>query len=284
METLGQYIHFQEKIGDGSFGEVFLVETLKGEKRAIKVEKKGKRSRVQSEYQMYKILKDVDGIPKVYDFIQTTEFNLMSMEMLGLNLEEIFVKHDRRFMIPSILYLGREIIKIIQSVHQNGIIHRDIKPHNFLVARKKKTKIMLTDFGLSRKYILDNGLHIPFRKRNSLVGTARYASINLHNGNEASRRDDLESIGYMLIYFMKGRLPWQGVKINEDDPFLTSIGDAKTKYVPNLCDSLPSCFKCYIAYCRSLKFDDEPNYDYLSYLFTSELSYYRFKRPNWSSK
>jgi serine/threonine protein kinase len=124
------------------------------------------------------------------------------------------------------------------------------------------------DFGLSKRYLSSNGEHIDLREDRTLMGTARYASINVHMGFEPSRRDDLESVGYMLVYFIKKKLPWQGLKKKKDVDQLKLIGEYKMKIsLDELCDKLPQCFKEYLKYCRNLKFSETPDYKYLKRLF-----------------
>jgi serine/threonine protein kinase len=162
----------------------------------------------------------------------------------------------------------------MESLHSKGFLHRDIKPHNFMIDRKKNSEqLYIVDFGLSRKYRSRTGDHIPFKNNRSLIGTARYASINMHNGIEPTRRDDLESIGYMLVYLIKGRLPWQGLKKQEGIPGVKLIGEKKKEVeLDDLCSELPKCFLKYLIYCRSLDFDEQPDYAKLKQYFLNDIS------------
>ena len=193
----------------------------------------------------------------------------MFMQLLGPNLEYLFNNSDRKFTLPTVLLLGIQIINLLKDLHQIHYIHRDIKPSNFLIGRGQDIdQIYIMDFGLSRKYIR-KGKHIKYRDNRSLIGTARYASCNMHRGIEPTRRDELESIGYMLIYFLKGKLPWQGLrKEKKHKKFIDIIGNKKFNTdVNELCYGIPSFFKDYIIYCRNLEFDETPDYDYLCGLF-----------------
>lgn len=270
-----------DKIGSGSFGEVYEVLCKNGETIAAKVEEKRPISRITLEYEIYKNIHNYTnaiGIPKIYNFIETPHFYTMYMQLLGPSLEDILNKYNRKLEIRTVLRLGSQIVSLLESIHSIGYIHRDIKPHNFLMGvDNNSSQVYITDFGLSRRYLID-GKHIPFNTDKSLIGTARYASINMHLGLEPSRRDDLESVGYMLVYLVKGTLPWQGMnkKGKTKKEYLEQIGNKKMYIDLNeLCDGLPECFKEYIVYCKNLQFFQNPNYNYLKMLFTNEEQKFR---------
>lgn len=262
---------FLKKIGSGSFGEVYIAEYKNGGYVAAKVEDRKKTPRIITEYKIYEYLHKKGfkfGLPKVYEFFQTRDFNIMFMQLLGPSLEDLVKRYEKRFQIETVLLLADQLICLLQNLHKCNFIHRDIKPNNFLIGRgKEKNQIFIMDFGLSKKYISRNE-HIKFRDKRSLIGTARYASINMHLGIEPSRRDDLESVGYMLIYFLKGKLPWQGLQKVKGRSNIDRIGEVKMcTSLDSLCEDLPNCFKDYLKYCRSLKFDESPDYKYLKTLF-----------------
>jgi len=261
---------FIKKIGSGSFGEVFLAEYKNGGYVAAKIEDRNRSPRIVNEYKIYNYLhkkKFNVGLPKIYDFIQTPDYNMMFMQLLGPSLEDLFTKYKRKFTLPTVFLLGLQLIELMEQLHSTNFIHRDIKPNNFLIGRDRhKNQIYITDFGLSKKYKV-NGKHIEFRDNRSLIGTARYASRNMHMGFEPSCRDDLESVGYMLVYFLKGSLPWQGLKKKKGENHLEIIGNAKIcTSVDSMCEDIPECFCEYIKYCRGLKFDEVPDYKYLKNL------------------
>lgn len=270
---LNDYI-IVELLGSGSFGEVYLANHRLGKQVAIKVEEKTRIARVYNEYKIYKQLSKANfkiGLPKIYDFIRTPDYNIMVMQLLGPSLEDLFIKANKKFNLPTIFLMAKQLITLLQNLHLSGYIHRDIKPSNFLVGTGQNiNQIYIMDFGLSKQYI-EKGKHIEFRNNRSLIGTARYASVNMHIGIEPTRRDELESIGYMLVYFIKGLLPWQGIKRQKNADHLKMIGDKKMCVsLDTLCDGVPASIKKYIKYCRGLKFDETPDYNYMISLFDDD--------------
>jgi len=154
-------------------------------------------------------------MPKVYDFGIEGDYNIMVMEFLGPTTEDLFNFCNRKFTLKTVLLLADQMIARIEMVHSINYIHRDIKPENFLIGLKENSnKIYLIDFGLSKKYRdVNSRQHVPYRENKNLTGTMRYASINNHLGIEQSRRDDLEALGYVFCYFLKGQLPWMGEQV-----------------------------------------------------------------------
>lgn len=155
---------------------------------------------------------------------------------------------------------------MLEFVHNNGIIHRDIKPDNFLSGGPDSYHVIyISDFGLAKRYKdQKTGTHIPFDDRKEITGTVRYASINAHNGIDQTRRDDMESLGYTLLYLLKGKLPWQGFKISDKNEKLEMVKKMKNEIsVEKLCKDAPEEFIDYIRHCRGLRYDETPDYTYL---------------------
>ena len=188
------------------------------------------------------------------------------MELLGQSLENLFQAQNKSFSLKTACMLGIQMIDRIEFIHSRKIIHRDIKPDNFVMGRGSKSHIVyVLDFGLSKKYWSSSRkCHIPFCEGKKLTGTARYASINALSGYEQSRRDDLESIGYIIMYFIRGSLPWQGLKINKKDDRYKKICEKKKETsAKDLCSGFPVEFENFVSYTRNLQFTEVPNYNYL---------------------
>jgi hypothetical protein len=194
----------------------------------------------------------------------------MVMDLLGPSLEDLFNKCNRRFSLKTVLQIADQMLERVDTLHSRHLIHRDIKPANFVIGlQETAANIYCVDFGLSKRYRHPKNLqHIPHRDGRSLTGTPRYASINNHLGIEQSRRDDLESVGYVLIYFLKGSLPWQGLKAKNAQKKYRLILEKKQQVsIAQLCQGCPSQFAEFLAYTRSLKFDAKPDIPYLRKLF-----------------
>ncbi|XP_040583913.1 casein kinase I-like [Lepeophtheirus salmonis] len=277
-----------KKIGAGNFGEVRIGKHIgTGEKVAIKIDKNydyksDKKSvdiQLKHEYDIlrkiyhgYPLGHKITGIPIVYHFDKCGKVDCLVLELLGPNLEDLFELCGGKFSLKTTLMLAFQLLDRIESIHSRGIIYRDIKPENFLMGRKgskDRNIVHLVDYGLATPYRDPNtGRHVPYRDLRTMTGTARYMSCHSHLGKSQGRRDDLESVGYTLIYFAKGRLPWQGYKANNIKEKYKKIRDAKMKYpMYILCEGLPSQFEIYMNYVKKLAFFDKPDYEFLKDIF-----------------
>lgn len=261
-----------KKLGSGSFGEVYLaVNTADGIEVAIKVEAlKAAHPQLAYEARLLSLLRGNLGVSHVYYSGMQKGYNVLVMELLGYSLEDLVVMCHGKFSLKTCLLVMDQLLSRIEDLHAAGFIHRDIKPENFLLGRADKQDIVhVIDFGLSKKYCDGRtNEHIPYKDNKSLTGTARYASINAHRGVEQSRRDDLEAIGHMMFYFLRGNLPWQGLPAKTKDEKYRKIKEKKIETpIDQLCAGFPEEFATYLQYVRSLRFQDRPDYAYLRGLF-----------------
>ncbi|XP_048623494.1 casein kinase 1-like protein 8 isoform X1 [Brassica napus] len=286
------------KLGSGSFGEIFIGKNVQtGDEVAVKLEPaRARHPQLHYESKLYMLLQGGTGIPHLKWYGVEGEYNCMVIDLLGPSLEDLFNYCSRRFNLKTVLMLADQMLNRVEYMHVRGFLHRDIKPDNFLMGLgRKANQVYIIDYGLAKKYRdLQTHRHIPYRENKNLTGTARYASVNTHLGigeccfalllfyasiifvnlklrclaAEQSRRDDLESLGYVLMYFLRGSLPWQGLRAGTKKQKYDKISEKKRLTpVEVLCKSFPSEFTSYFLYVRSLRFEDKPDYPYLKRLF-----------------
>ena len=262
------------KLKEGHYGIIYKGSIiLTNEPVTIKIEsKKTHFPTLETEAYFLYALRGV-GIPEVLSFGRRHNYNILVEPLLGKSLFDIFLEYKKRVSLDDICLISKQIIDRIQWIHSKGFIHRDIKPDNFLIGRLDPNIIYLIDFGLSKKYKSDKtGKHIKLTFTGKLIGTIRFASVNALRGGEQSRKDDLESIIYMIIFLIKGKLPWQGVKAIKKNEKYLKIYKMKKNITPiELSKSLPKQITEFIKYIKQLKFDQEPDYNFLRGLFLSIL-------------
>lgn len=263
-------------ISQSFFSTVYLAKCLKEKNKyvAIKVQTKNCfMSELEREAYFQFHLKGL-GIPKVITFGKTRKYNILVETLLGKTINKLFeLNKDPESKMKDMCMTAIQIIDRIEFVHSKDIIHQDIKPENFLVGNPDTSIIYIIDFGLCKKYRSSRtGKHIIFSKSKKFFGTLEYCSINSMKGLEMTRRDDMESIGYMLIHLIKGTLPWI---VFEKCPFLEKyekIYKVKANISnEELCKDLPNEMCKYMEYVKSLKYEEEPDYEYLRQLFFSIL-------------
>ncbi|KAI8876386.1 binary complex of casein kinase-1 with Cki7 [Backusella circina FSU 941] len=277
--VVGSHYKIDKKIGEGSFGIIYKgMDLLSKQQIAIKFEpRKSDAPQLRDEYKTYKIMAGTVGVPKAYYFGQEGLHNVLVIDLLGPSLEDMFDMCGRKFSVKTVCMLAMNMLTRVQAIHEKDLIYRDIKPDNFLIGRPDSSaanQVFVVDFGMAKTYRdRHTKKHIPYREKKSLSGTARYMSINTHLGREQSRRDDLESLGHVFMYFLRGSLPWQGLKAASNKQKYEKIGEKKqTTGVRSLCEGYPSQFAKYMQYTRKLGFDQIPDYDWLRGLFAEALA------------
>jgi len=249
------------EMGRGSFGKVMLMRDKYSKRQyAVKSEPADARlPQVEYEFRVYRDLLNIMGVPRVYQLWKHDGKRMLVMEALGPSLDKCLPSLGLTDVVGWIAPQG---IRVLSRMHRKGYIHRDIKPENFLtgVSGVESKQLYIVDMGLCKKYV-SRGVHIPERTDKSLTGTVRYASRYTHAGHEQSRRDDLEALGYMLIFLVNKRLPWMGIKHEDRREQSRLVGDMKESLsLGELCKDLPLCFMEYMRYVRQLGFDEAPNY------------------------
>jgi casein kinase 1 len=217
-------------------------------------------------------LKGVRGVPIIKASGFQGDFNYVAMEALGENLQTVHERCNDKFTLETTLLLADQFLEIIQDIHDKYFVHRDLKPENFLLGRGKQgSRVYMIDFGLAKRYIEKNGKHIPYVEGKDFRGTLRYCSKNMHACIENSRRDDLESIGYLLVYFLVGKLPWQSLdslkKRNQKEMTKLIAQKKFNTSLENLCKGCPEEFIEYFKYVGNLQFTEKPDYASLRALF-----------------
>jgi serine/threonine protein kinase len=239
-----------EKISNGEFGYIFKGENIRTKEQiAIKLEPVSDSTKMlKREAQIYQFLGKGPGLPHVKWYGSTETYNYMVLPLFGNPLS------SKTFSLNESLTLGVKMVYILKYIHQKGLIHRDIKPDNF-VFDKTGNEIFIIDFGLCKRYLDNDDKHIECKSRHTIIGTPNFVSLNVHNGVEPSRRDDLISIAYIILYIINGMLPW----INEREIYNIKLKKMLIQNWSKMSDGISE----YLNYCESLKFDETPNYDKL---------------------
>ncbi|CAK7230961.1 hypothetical protein SBRCBS47491_007768 [Sporothrix bragantina] len=284
MSTEQVQLRVGERVGEGTFCVVFRGELLpgirtdaKGKPVAAKFElRKNDATQLRNEFRMYKKLDKCDGIPRIYTFGEMDFHKVLVMDLLGPSLESLFQDCSRRFSLKTVAMLALQMITRIETLHEHDLIYRDIKPENFLMGlpgTDAANEVYLIDYGMAKVYRdPDTNQHIPYGDAQSLSGTARYMSINAHCRRNQSRRDDLEALGHVFMYFARGNLPWQSVKTPVNDPRYDQMCEKKqATTIDELCRGFPPEMAQYLTYTRGLTFEQDPDYDYLRGLFNKIL-------------
>ena len=264
--------HCIKKLGEGSFGRIY-EGVYNSEHFALKFEDINSNSNLlETEANIMSYLKG-PNIPSVHSFGTSGNYNILIMQLMGKSLEDL-INAKKTFPIKTVCLIGYQMINVLEYIHNKHIVHRDLKPDNFVVGLNELSKFLyLLDFGLAKKYRSSVTLkQYPLINKKKLTGTARYASINALRGYEQSRRDDLESAGYVLMYFLRGALPWQGIPgKNKDERYKKILQKKMDTTSEELCQGYPDEFERYISYTRNMEYEEEPDYDRLRNYFVTVL-------------
>ncbi|KAN0103922.1 Protein kinase-like domain containing protein [Russula decolorans] len=268
VRIAGRY-RLKGRLTSGPSHEIYLAhDVLLEENVVIKLEPvEGKNHTLDHEYHVYSRLSGGTGIPHVCWFGIEAGFYAMVVKYLGPFLEDLFVCCHFKFTVKTVLLLAGQVLRCLQHIHSRNFIHCDLKPCNIVMGVGEQANLVhLIDFGLSKEFRdPKTHVHIPYKKDLGLAGTAVFASINSHLGLELGRRDDLESLAYILFYFLWGFLPWQGLGKND------MLASKRTISAYNLFHELRTEFHAFLEHCRSLPFDGKPNYNHFLSLFDNLL-------------
>ena len=253
----GSILTLQDKIGEGSFSTVHrAIWSANQLPVAVKLEPRSQASHFLSrEARLLESLQGQPGIPRLYGTGNSEDWSYMAIELLGNSLAHKFKKCNKRFSIRTILQIADQMLDILEVLMVAGCVHRDIKPSNFLVGLSKDLgKLYLVDFGLARKY--QGEYRFGVKGGGGVIGTVPFMSVAAHVNGEYGFKDDLESALYVLIYFFRGELPWEGRKLP-----LSQVKRLKSHIsASDLCEGLPHEFQMILTYTRSLNLDTYPNY------------------------
>jgi len=252
-------------LGYGKFGVVYDATTKNNERVAIKVEKSDSEYKIikhEATVLKYLFYSGTKNIPKIYWFGQHIGFTCLVMSHFPCSLHD-YILRKGTLSASKLASVMIKCINLIESIHRHHILHRDVKPKNFMV---NDGDLYIIDFGLSSVFIDDDGEHIIKKDPNNVIGSPKYISYYNHCGEPMSRRDDLISLGYMYMFMQEGKLPWDSVgsETSVNDPINVFRKDGKKWNNLNVDGSI----KMYLKYCYELKYNDTPNYHILMELFT----------------
>lgn len=254
-------------LGSGGYGQVVAAHNSNTLKNfAIKISED--RKSLKKEYKILKILQKNEDFMKVYEYGSQGNFDYIVLDLFGKNLQ--YKSNDYLLSLKTVSAIGLEILSKIEKIHNLDIIHKDIKPSQFLLSHDQK-KIFLVDFGISTFFRVNNK-HKIFKTKCRFKGSVLFSSINTHLGFRLSRRDDLESLAYSLLYLIRGELPWKILENINSSKYIKVILNQKLNIKRDyLFRGIPAEFESFFLYCRKLLYDQTPNYSYLKSLLSKFL-------------
>jgi len=257
-----------ERIGRGSFGSIYKGQNIRsGEDVAIKIESIANNTGLlKNESKIYQYLLGTQGIPQIKWYGKDENNYYMVINLLGKSLDNL-INEKQKFSLRLTLQIGIQLLYLLKAIHDKGLVHRDVKPDNFLLGvNEDSCKLFLIDFGLCKTYLQDDR-HIEIKETSSLIGSPSFASINAHKNIELSRRDDLESLGYMLAYFILGELPWRELDFSKIE--INKIIKSKSEITNHEC--IPIILKEYMIYVKNLEFKENPSYELFIHKFKNNI-------------
>jgi len=245
-----------EKIGSGAFGSIYRGQNVRTKEFvAIKVEPIANDLKLlKNESNIYNFLSGSEGIPTIKWYGKDERNYYMVINLLGKSLQNL-IEESNKLALLLTLKIGIKILNILKVIHEKGLVHRDIKPDNFLFGLNSQfNHIYLIDFGFCKSYLDEKGCHNGMKKTHNIIGSYNYASIMSHKRIELSRRDDMESFCYLLLYLCSGDLPWSHIN-NENEIILLKYGIINYNKI-----EYPQIFINLLKYVRSMEFEEKPNY------------------------
>ena len=266
----------KEEIGSGSFGRVYKLQHISKNKTfALKIDIRLKGN-VLNEAKILADLHGGIGITKLYKHGSTDHYSYMIIELLECTLGNLLQKSAGKFNLTTVISIMLQLIARIEFVHSKGYLHRDLKPQQILIGKNPRI-LYLTDFGLARRFEV-NHYHVSYHSSCARVGNSTFSSLNNHSGGRQSRRDDLESLAYLAVYLFRGSLPWQlGKRLSTNAKWQNAFEMKTNMTVEEICNNCPIEFGIFLKYCRSLKFEEKPDYGYISQLFSKVREQYSLK-------
>jgi serine/threonine protein kinase len=259
MQKIGEKYNRIQLIGQGTCGRVYLCQdSTTGFHYAVKVDSSENRSMLQNERRILDKLKNLSGVPRLIDFGDEEDFSYIVIQLLGQSLEDKFIESGRKFPFEDFLNYARQMIMILEGIHERGVIHRDLKPRQVLIGpESNRSAVFIIDFGISM--VFREGKHLEFSENCGFAGTSNYCSVYTHKGFQQSRRDDLETFCYVLAYFYTGTLPW--IKANTSTANICMVKEkiSGKELFGSAAKELIDVFK----YVKQLKFQDDVDYFYV---------------------